>query len=127
MNIIMIIAALAVLPINKGEQIVSPQHIVAVQASSTEASGTLKLQSVGTYTTEAFETWNETNIVGAVTNVTVKNGWKTTVHPVTNDVLDVTLSSGKYSSVTNLYVPGGLLLASGSAFTNSVISVFTEN
>lgn len=127
MNIILIIAALAMLPINKGEQVVTPQHIVAVQASSTEASGTLKLQSIGSYTTAAFETWNETNVVGAVTNVTVKNGWKTTVHPVTNDVLDVTMTSGRYSAVTNLYVPGGLLFASGSAFTNSVINVFTEN
>lgn len=127
MNIVLIVAALSVLPINEGEQIVEPQHVVAVQASSTEASGTLKLQSVGSYTTETFETWSETNVVGSVTNITVKNGRKTTMHQVTNDVLDVTLSSGKYSSVTNLFIPGGRLVASGTAFTNSVINVFTDN
>lgn len=123
----LIIAALCILPIKQGEQMIdAPQHIVGIQAHSTETNGTLKIESIQRYTTSEFRTWTETNVVGAVTNVTVRNGWFTTAHPVTNTVLDVTLANGKYSSVTNIYIPGGLIRATGTAFTNSIINVFTQ-
>lgn len=124
---ILLIAALAILPIREGtDTIGAPKHIVAVSATSTAQSGTLKIQSIQSYRTAEFRTWTETNVVGTVTNVTVRNGWFTTAHPVTNTVLDVTLANGKYSSVTNIYIPGGQIYATGTAFTNAIINVFTQ-
>lgn len=205
MNIALIIAACGILPFPNGTaNLERPAHVVAVQANSTEASGTLKLESVVSYVTSADETvfetnvvtkgqsvekrdayvgtdivyyggtaataWTKdvkvvTNVVGSVTNVatisewtladgaSVKGVWTNvatrirqryetatatvtnvttftrkayTEHPVTNTVLDAALTGGKYAAVTNLFIPAGKIVGSGTALTNGVIFVFTE-
>jgi len=63
----------------------------------------------------------------SVTNVTTVTQICPYPHWVTNVLLDVTLRGGKYSTVTNIYLPVSRVYLSGTASTNGIVNVFVDD